>query len=183
MASSVDNTQCVRALLARGADVDARDSDRFTPLHHSVFSGAHEALEVLLDRKADVNARGTARDRRPRPLTPSRARASPCPSLIGCDAAFTPPPPAGRVGHVRVGARVGYRALQGRRNPPRVRCASWALAAFIFGACLTPAGSTRGARLARSQPPRGPRACRFQPQARRCCRTSRPRGRRWWRTR
>lgn len=43
----------IAALLASGADVDARAANGSTPLHWAAGSGAHEAVAALLDRGAD----------------------------------------------------------------------------------------------------------------------------------
>jgi len=46
-------------LLAKGANVNARDNDgpRYTPLHHAANRGFKTAAEFLIAHKADVNAR------------------------------------------------------------------------------------------------------------------------------
>jgi ankyrin repeat protein len=48
----------IKALLARGAQVDVRESDGWTPLMLAAQNGHVEAVRELLDNKADVNARG-----------------------------------------------------------------------------------------------------------------------------
>jgi ankyrin repeat protein len=46
-----------QCLLDRGADINARDRQRHTPLIHAVFVGHVEFARMLLDRGADINAR------------------------------------------------------------------------------------------------------------------------------
>jgi ankyrin repeat protein len=45
----------VQLLLEKGADIDARDEDGFTPLHISVIHGNLRTLKLLLREKAQVN--------------------------------------------------------------------------------------------------------------------------------
>jgi hypothetical protein len=47
----------VKLLLANGRDVNARDSDGWTPLHRAVYEGKKETAELLLAHGADVNAK------------------------------------------------------------------------------------------------------------------------------
>ena len=56
-----DRTDTVRALLAGGANVDARAKDGFTPLHFAAGSGDVAAIRALLAGGANVDAR--AKDR------------------------------------------------------------------------------------------------------------------------
>ncbi|HSS39791.1 MAG TPA: ankyrin repeat domain-containing protein [Polyangia bacterium] len=49
----------VRTLLARGADPDARDEDGRTPLFSALLGGSVALLGLLLESKANVNARDT----------------------------------------------------------------------------------------------------------------------------
>lgn len=51
-----DNPALMRLLLARGADPNARDSNRSTPLHHA---NEPEVVKLLLDRGADISARNS----------------------------------------------------------------------------------------------------------------------------
>jgi ankyrin repeat protein len=53
------NKNVAELLLANGADVNARDNRRFTPLHVAAggFTNRKDVVELLLARGADVNAR------------------------------------------------------------------------------------------------------------------------------
>ena len=48
----------VRALIEKGADVNAAGPREWTPLHFAVVAGKAEAAGLLLERGADANARG-----------------------------------------------------------------------------------------------------------------------------
>ena len=47
----------VEVLLAKGAEVDARNKNQWTPLHNSAFNGHLATVEVLLAKGAEVDAR------------------------------------------------------------------------------------------------------------------------------
>lgn len=47
----------IRGLLEKGADVNAKDKDGYTPLHMAAANGNTETAEVLLELGADVNAK------------------------------------------------------------------------------------------------------------------------------
>ena len=47
----------IQSLLARHADLDARDRNNDTPLHHASKYGHHQCVEILLDHGADISAR------------------------------------------------------------------------------------------------------------------------------
>jgi len=49
-------TEVMAVLLARGANVHAKDRWEHTPLHYAIDSGNVEAVKLLLDHGADVNA-------------------------------------------------------------------------------------------------------------------------------
>ncbi|WP_083232879.1 ankyrin repeat domain-containing protein [Endozoicomonas atrinae] len=49
--------EAIDALIARGADVNARTKDGRTPLHNAAQNGHLEAIDALIARGADVNAR------------------------------------------------------------------------------------------------------------------------------
>ena len=46
-----------QVLLKHGADVNARDSELWTPLHLAADEGHFEVAQILLEHKADVNSR------------------------------------------------------------------------------------------------------------------------------
>ena len=58
-ASGNGYTKMVQALLAKGADVNARDRSGQTALHHAIMANKPEILELLLSKSADVNAKET----------------------------------------------------------------------------------------------------------------------------
>ena len=53
-----DQASAIRALLAGGADIDARDEKGLTPLHKAAAWNDVAAIRALLDGGANVNARG-----------------------------------------------------------------------------------------------------------------------------
>jgi ankyrin repeat protein len=57
MAVAFDKKDVVQFLLASKADVDGRDKDGWTALHHAADDGKGAIAELLLANKADVNAR------------------------------------------------------------------------------------------------------------------------------
>jgi len=63
-AESIEGATCegdieaVKKHLAKGADVNAKDGDGYTPLHSAVYYGHKEIAELLIAEGADVNAKG-----------------------------------------------------------------------------------------------------------------------------
>ena len=57
----VNQTECVRLLLAHGADANCgRKESMETPLHHALAGGADlDVIRLLIDHGADVNAKTT----------------------------------------------------------------------------------------------------------------------------
>jgi ankyrin repeat protein len=58
MAAERGRAEIVRRLIARGAQLDARDDDRLTPLHLAARGGHTECVQALLAAGADPNAGG-----------------------------------------------------------------------------------------------------------------------------
>ena len=49
--------QVVEVLIARGAEIDARDNQGMTPLHWAAERGQHELAGLLIDAGANMTAR------------------------------------------------------------------------------------------------------------------------------
>jgi len=52
-----DRTETVKLLIERGADVNEKGRDNFTPLHWAAYYGKTEMVKILLSKGAEVNAR------------------------------------------------------------------------------------------------------------------------------
>lgn len=59
-AAQAGEAAAVGDLVARGADVNARDANGYAPLVYAARAGDPEVINALLDAGADVNARGCA---------------------------------------------------------------------------------------------------------------------------
>jgi len=56
-AAKAGNIEAVKQHMAAGADVDPKDSLRWTPLHWAIYYGHKEIAELLIAEGADVNAK------------------------------------------------------------------------------------------------------------------------------
>ena len=52
------NIEAVKKHLASGADLNTKDSEDGTPLHHAAWNGHKEVAELLIEKGAVVNALG-----------------------------------------------------------------------------------------------------------------------------
>jgi len=58
VAAEVGKLEEIRSLLDRGANINAVDAGKVTPLHYASHFGHHQCVELLLDRGANINAAG-----------------------------------------------------------------------------------------------------------------------------
>src|SRR5262245_62191933 len=81
-ASRTGNVDAMTLLLARGANVNAKESERGqTPLMWAVLENHTDAVKLLLARGADINAKTTARTIKGE-YTPARAAGAAGPGII-----------------------------------------------------------------------------------------------------
>ncbi|MDH4227644.1 MAG: ankyrin repeat domain-containing protein [Deltaproteobacteria bacterium] len=59
------NTSMIYALAALGADVNAKDKNGYTPLHHAMNRGDDEVVKFLIEKGADVNAKASSDGKTP----------------------------------------------------------------------------------------------------------------------
>ena len=59
------NIEAVKQYLAAGGDVNAKDDDGWTPLHHAAIWSHKEIAELLIAEGADVNAKDQKEERAP----------------------------------------------------------------------------------------------------------------------
>ena len=57
-AAHTGNIEAVKKHLASGADLNTKDSEGGTPLHHAAWNGHKEVAELLIEKGAVVNALG-----------------------------------------------------------------------------------------------------------------------------
>lgn len=58
-AKKVDSKELTEALIARGGDLNERDENGWTPLHHAAREGHEETTLALIEAGAEVNAEST----------------------------------------------------------------------------------------------------------------------------
>ena len=56
-AAAKGNIEAVNQHLEVGADVNARENNKWTPLHYAAYYGHKAAVELLIAKGADVNAK------------------------------------------------------------------------------------------------------------------------------
>ena len=56
-AAQKGHKEITELLIAKGADVNAKEEDGWTPLHYAVYEGYKEIAELLIAKGADVNAK------------------------------------------------------------------------------------------------------------------------------
>ena len=54
---SIAYKEVVELLIAKGADVNAKNDSGWTPLHHATYGGFKEVAELLIENGVDVNSR------------------------------------------------------------------------------------------------------------------------------
>ena len=75
-AAHTGNIEAVKKHLASGADLNTKDSEGGTPLHHTAWNGHKEVAELLIAEGANVNACLLYTSPSPRDRTRSRMPSS-----------------------------------------------------------------------------------------------------------
>ena len=58
MAACLSDPETIEILTRHKAKVNARDSAGLTPLHYTVAQGRYDCAEMLINKSADINAKG-----------------------------------------------------------------------------------------------------------------------------
>ncbi|EAX89589.1 hypothetical protein TVAG_485630 [Trichomonas vaginalis G3] len=56
-AASNNSKETAEILISNGADINAKDKNRWTPLHYAASNNSKEIAEILISNGADINAK------------------------------------------------------------------------------------------------------------------------------